>query len=130
MSSDNRIMPKKVLDVGQCDLDHSNITALLKANFEVEVARAHSRSEAISMATVEGFDLVLVNRLFDADGSEGMAVVSDLKTNERTADVPVMIVSNYEEAQVAAVEAGAVRGFGKSALGSDATLDLLKSYLA
>lgn len=123
-------MPKKVLDVGQCDLDHSNITSLLKANFEVDVARAHSRSEAISMATVEGFDLVLVNRLFDADGSEGMAVVTDLKTNERTADVPVMIVSNYEEAQVAAVEAGAERGFGKSALGSDATLDLLKSYLA
>ena len=123
-------MPKKVLDVGQCDLDHSNITSLLKANFEVDVARAHSRSEAISMATVEGFDLVLVNRLFDADGSEGMAVVTDLKTNERTADVPVMIVSNYEEAQIAAVEAGAVRGFGKSVLGSDATLDLLKSYLA
>ena len=117
-------MPKKVLDVGQCDLDHSNITSLLKTNFEVDVARAHSRSEAISMATVEGFDLVLVNRLFDADGSEGMAVVTDLKTNERTADVPVMIVSNYEEAQVAAVEAGAVRGFGKSALGSGATLDL------
>jgi len=123
-------MPKKVLDVGQCDLDHGNITALLKANFEVDVARAHSRSEAISMAISDSFDLVLVNRLFDADGSEGMAVVSDLKTNERTADVPVMIVSNYEEAQVAAVEVGAVRGFGKSAMGSDAILDLLKSYLA
>ena len=123
-------MPKQVLDVGQCDLDHGNITTILEANFDVKVSRPHSRAEAIKMAASENYDLVLINRLFDRDGSEGMDVVSDLKANDQTSEMPVMIVSNYEDAQVAAVEAGAVRGFGKSALDSDATLEILKTYLA
>ena len=123
-------MPKQVLDVGQCDLDHGNITSFLKANFDVEISRAHSRTEAIGMATSENFDLILINRLLDKDGSGGMDVVSDLKANDQTEKMPVMIVSNYEEAQTAAVEAGAVPGFGKSALNSDATLEMLKTYLA
>ena len=111
-------------------MDHGNITTILEANFDVKVSRAHSRAEAIKMAASENYDLVLINRLFDRDGSEGMDVVSDLKANDQTSEMPVMIVSNYEDAQVAAVEAGAVRGFGKSALDSDATLELLKTYLA
>ena len=58
-----------------------------------------------------------------------MDVLSKLKANSQTADVPVMVVSNFEEAQTAAVASGAVQGFGKSALNADATIALLKEYL-
>ena len=41
-----------------------------------------------------------------------------------------MIVSNFEDAQKTAVEAGAVQGFGKAALDSDETKELLAKYLS
>jgi len=41
-----------------------------------------------------------------------------------------MVVSNYQDAQTAAVEAGAVQGFGKSALNTDQTKELLAKYLS
>ena len=40
-----------------------------------------------------------------------------------------MLVSNYADAQSAAVDAGAVRGFGKSQLGEPDTVKNLKIYL-
>jgi hypothetical protein len=41
----------------------------------------------------------------------------------------VMLVSNHEDAQRAAVEAGAVPGFGKAALGHPAMLARMGNYL-
>ena len=41
-----------------------------------------------------------------------------------------MVVSNFEDAQKTAVEAGAVQGFGKAALESNETKELLAQYLS
>jgi len=76
------------------------------------------------------FDLILVNRLLDADGSPAMDVLSSLKATPSTAEIPVMVVSNFEDAQKTAVEAGAVRGFGKAALQDNETKMLLANYLS
>jgi DNA-binding NtrC family response regulator len=60
------------------------------------------------------YDLVLVNRVFDA-GGEGLKFIEALKKSGN--GVPVMLVSDYADAQAAAVAQGAVMGFGKSGLG-------------
>ena len=122
-------MKRKLLDVGQCDADHYQISATLAKYFDVEIHRAHSRDEALKLAIDTPFDLVLVNRLLDADGSAAMEVLSTLKTTSSTAGIPVMIVSNYQSAQQSAIDAGAVQGFGKSALQSGETKELLAHYL-
>ena len=122
-------MTRKVLDVGQCNADHSSITSTLKKNFDVEIHRAHSHSEAIKLAGDTAFDLILINRLLDADGTPGMDILNALKANASTAEVPVMVVSNYKEAQEKAVEKGAVEGFGKAALNSAETMEILSKYL-
>jgi hypothetical protein len=57
--------------------------------------------------------LVLVNRINDVDGAEGLALISQLTT---TGLAPVMLVSNLPEAQQAAIKAGALAGFGKAEL--------------
>lgn len=123
-------MKRKVLDVGQCDADNSRINSTLGQHFDVEIHRAHSHDEAVKLAMDTTFDLILINRLLDADGSPGMDVLSSLKTKPSTAETPVMVVSNYDDAQKSAVEAGAVQGFGKAALGADETKELLAKYLA
>ena len=120
---------KKILNVGQCDFDHSNISQALAQNFNVEVQRASTHDQAVQLASETSFDLILVNRLLDIDGSPGMDVLESLKSNPETKPTPVMIVSNYDDAQDKAVTAGAVRGFGKTALTAPETVLMLQEYL-
>lgn len=122
-------MTKKVPDVGQCNADHSQITQLLSREFDVEIQRAHSFDEATQMALDTPFDLILINRILDADGTAGMSILHSLKTQPSTAETPVMIVSNYADAQADAVSAGGMAGFGKSELDLEKTRDLLSQVL-
>ena len=127
----------RVLDVGQCNLDHGNIRRLLEEQFAAVVDRADSIDRAMEMACGNrgggqgggGYDLVLVNRLLDADGSEGLDLVRRMRADERTRDVPVMLVSNFADAHVRAQQEGAAPGFGKSNLDEPATRDLLGRFL-
>lgn len=122
-------MSKTVIDVGQCNPDHASISGLLKRNFEVDVQRANSHAQALAMAKDLQPALVLINRLYDANGDPGMETLKTLKADDATTSIPVMIVSNYADAQEAAIAAGAVQGFGKSALNATDTLDCLAKYL-
>ena len=122
-------MKRKVLDIGQCNADNYRITNLLEQHFDVQVDRSHSLTHAIEAASSTDYDLILINRLLDADGSAGMDVLASLKRNPSSAETPVMIVSNYQDAQDLAVKNGAVAGFGKADLDSAETRDKLKQYL-
>jgi CheY-like chemotaxis protein len=76
------------------------------------------------------FDLVLVNRLLDRDGSQGLDIIRKIKSHPDLSVVPVMMLTDYPEHQQRAVEAGAEPGFGKSELHSPETLDKLRRFLA
>lgn len=115
---------RRALSVGQCDFDHGNITRELRERYGCEVVRAHTASDALKALQSGAFDLVMVNRVFDSDGGSGLALV------EQVRGVPVMLVSNFEEAQAQAVAAGAVPGFGKAALSAPETHEKLARYLA
>ena len=52
----------------------------------------------------------------DLDRSEGMAILHELKSNPQTENTPAMIISNYQDAQTAAVAADASLGSGKATL--------------
>src|ERR1700687_1848026 len=107
---------KRVLSVGQCLADHSALTDSLRRHFEAETVSVNSGADALSKLKEEDFDLVMVNRIFDNDGSSGVNWIRLMKAEEGLADIPVMLVSNYEDAQGEALQAGAVRGFGKAAM--------------
>jgi CheY-like chemotaxis protein len=120
---------KRVLSVGQCCADHSGITRTLRGAFGVEVLAADSARQALEQLRHETFALVLVNRIFDADGSSGLELIRAVKADEQLRTVPVMLVSNYEDAQTEAVQAGATLGFGKAALGQPHMLARVEPYL-
>lgn len=123
-------MSKRILDVGQCDIDHWQISQMLTKHFDVEVVRAKTHADAMQEVSNGAFDLILVNRINDADHSEGLEFLQTVKQRPESESVPVMLVSNFDDAQNAAVEAGAIRGFGKSALADSATVEQLRSVLA
>jgi CheY-like chemotaxis protein len=123
-------MSKRVLDVGQCDFDHGAIRRLIEDEFAAQVVQAHGLNDALVRLKNDPFNLVLVNRKLDSDYSDGLAVVRAIKADASLADTPVMLVSNYPDAQEAAVAAGAQPGFGKAELYQPATREKLRPFLA
>jgi two-component system chemotaxis response regulator CheY len=121
---------KRVLSVGQCGYDHGNIARALQEAFDAEVVPAHSAEEALGRLKRESFAVVLINRILDADGSSGLELIRRIRSDPALADVPVMLVSNYEDAQLEAEEFGAAPGFGKAAVGQPEMTMRLEPYLS
>ena len=122
-------MTKKVLSVGNCSFDDYLIGRLVSANFDAELTPVSLPDEAIEMLRSDGYDLVLVNRRLAVDSSDGVDVVNRVKSDPQLADRPVMLLSNFDEAQEAAVKAGAEPGFGKAQLDRPETVEKLARFL-
>jgi CheY-like chemotaxis protein len=104
------------------------ISSMLSQSFGASVEAADTATGAMKSLGTKRYDLVLVNRIFDLDGDAGLDFIRTARAAHP--DVPFMLVSNYDDAQAAAVDVGAVRGFGKSALHDAETQSLLAHYLS
>lgn len=120
---------RRVLSVGQCSADHGKITRTLQP-FSVVIVAADTTEEALAQLRAGPFALVLVNRVYDADGSPGLDLIRQMRADAALQSVPVMLVSNFEDAQEEAVAAGAVRGFGKSAFYGPLVAERMRPFLA
>lgn len=120
---------KRILSVGQCGADHGSISRVFQRAFAAEVVGIDTTVEALEKLRREAFALVLVNRVFDADGSSGLDLIKQIKSDEALAPTPVMLVSNYADAQKQAAEAGAVPGFGKAELGAVQMVERVRRVL-
>jgi CheY-like chemotaxis protein len=121
---------KRVLNVGQCAADNWNISRTLEREFGVEVVPVSTATEALTMLRQESFALLLVNRILDWDGSSGLDLIRKVKVDDKLAAVPIMLVSNYADAQQQAEKAGAAPGFGKAGLGAPEMLERLRPFLS
>jgi CheY-like chemotaxis protein len=119
----------RVLSVGQCMADHSQLSRFLRSAFGTVVVSAETAGEAVQRMRQEAFDLVLVNRVFDADGESGIEWIRQVQADEQLKEIPIVLVSNYEDAQAEAVAAGARPGFGKASLQAPHTIERLREYL-
>ena len=120
-----------VISVGQCGYDNSRIRSLIRSiDSTVEIKETDSHQETMEvLASLGEAALVLVNRVFDMDGSSGMDLISQLKSKESEfAAIPVMLVSNYEKSQAEAIANGAIPGFGKSELQSVETRQKMNRF--
>lgn len=117
-----------VLSVGQCGYDDSRIGQIIRSETGASLERASSSEEAKQRIAAKKYDLVLVNRVFDAGTGTGLEFIADLKKNG--IDVPVMLVSDYADAQKSAVAAGALPGFGKASMFTPDVAALLKKAVA
>ncbi len=122
-------MAKKVLSLGQCGADHASISGLLHGHLGAEVVAARTYEDALAKLRQGGFALVLVNRVLDYDGRPGLDFIDMLRADPEVGKVPVMLVSNYPDAQREAVGRGSLPGFGKSALREPQTLARLGEVL-
>jgi CheY-like chemotaxis protein len=122
-------MPKRVLDVGNCSPDHNAIKQFLRGRFDCDVRQVHDADDALAVLGAEAYDLVLVNRKLDKDYSDGIDVIRRILHVHGEQAPPVMLVTNYADAQDAAVAVGAQRGFGKLQFGEPETIERLQAVL-
>lgn len=105
---------KKVLSLGQCTFDHARLDRAFSDL--AQIIPVSDEIGALKQLEQKPFDLVLVNREFDENGASGIEFIKHHFSLLKAKGVPVMLVSNYPEAQAQAVEAGALPGFGKGEL--------------
>ncbi|MEM7312459.1 MAG: response regulator [Planctomycetota bacterium] len=122
-------MTKKLLDVGNCGPDHHSLIMMTGRHFDVEITQAHGMTDALESLRNGSFDLVVVNRLMDRDGSSGLEIIKAIKSDDALKGTPVMMVTNYADHQQLAVAAGAEPGYGKSTLFDASTAELLRPFL-
>ena len=126
--SQNNNRPR-VLDVGQCVPDHMSLRNLVES-MGASMEKVALPAEALKILQTERYDLVFVNRKIDADYTDGMELVRAMQADEKLKTIPIMLISNYDDAQRDAVAAGAIRGFGKNAIATPAARKLLAPYLS
>ncbi len=122
-------MTKRVLDVGQCNPDHASLSSFLNSHFDVQVDRSHQLNDTLDKLRNHSYDMVMINRKLDADYSDGMAILETMKADSDLQSIPVMLISNYADAQEAAVAAGAAPGFGKAELHDPSTVEKVSAIL-
>lgn len=123
-------MPRKVALVGHCGPDSSYLRMTIRSiDRSVQVVAADD-DDSLSRAVSSGVSLLLFNRMLDFgfDEHEGIAMIR--KLHKHYPSLKMMLVSNYPEAQTAAVAAGALPGFGKRDLGSPRVKEMLRQALA
>lgn len=102
---------------------------MVTSNFEATVLQTHGADDTVELLRKRKVDLVTVNRKLDRDYSDGLEIIKKIKSDPEIGNVPVMLVTNYDEHQQAAVAEGATYGFGKLEIGNEGTIEKLKPFL-
>ena len=122
-------MGKKVVLVGHCGPDSSFLrTTVARAEAGITVSMADD-SHALKAALDGGADLLLLNRElgYGFDQAMGVDVIRTFRNSYP--NTKFMLVSNYADAQTAALAAGAVPGFGKREIGQPRVAQLIRDAL-
>lgn len=121
--------PKHVVLVGHCSPDSSHLTMAVRAADSTARITRVLDDAGVDKALADGADLLLVNRAMEHGYSEAIGTDYIRKLKATHPGVKMMLISNYADAQDAAVKEGALPGFGKSNLMTAQTKLLLQSAL-
>ena len=121
---------KIIMSVGQCVPDHYSIARLMnELGFDIEKVDYPEQALELLIKNKNQYALVLVNRKIDIDYSDGLELIKKIKSHPEIKDIPVMLVSNFPEAQEEAVKNGALYGFGKAELNKTETKEKILNAL-
>ena len=123
-------MSKKVVLVGHCGPDTSYLRMAVTSALRGATVLAADDAQELSALLADGVDLLLFNRElgWGFDENEGVDVIRSLRA--RHPNVKMMLVSNFPEAQAAALSAGALPGFGKREIGTPRVTQLLREAMS
>jgi DNA-binding NarL/FixJ family response regulator len=122
-------MPKKIALVGHCGPDSSYLRMTVsRASKDAQILMADDDSE-FQQVLDQDPDLILFNRELGYGFQDKMGVDAIKRLKASRPHLKTMLVSNYPDAQAAAVANGALPGFGKREIGSPKVTEVLKAAL-
>lgn len=130
MSSEDNTSRKNIALIGHCGPDAWMLKSMVRRALDgAEVVMINSRGDLDS--SIERLDLLLVNRVLDGDfeNESGLDLISSIAESAGELKPAAILISNYEDAQAAAEQAGAKPGFGKSDLHSEEAANRLRAAL-
>jgi CheY-like chemotaxis protein len=116
----------RIVSLGQCGVDHPAIARFCREAVGAEVVGTETFAQTLA---VEGADLILVNRVLDATGESGLDCIRRFRADPARHATPIVLVSNYADAQRDAQALGAAAGFGKSSLNRPESTAALRAAL-
>jgi two-component system chemotaxis response regulator CheY len=122
-------MSKKVVLVGHCGPDSSYLRMVVKQAAKDATLLSADNQIELNEAIEKGADLLLFNRELGYGFDENLGAEVIRKLRPEYPSIRMMLVSNYPDAQAAAVAAGALPGFGKREIGSPRVVQLLQDAL-
>ncbi len=122
-------MTRQVVLIGHCGPDASYLRMAVSSALRGAKITMVDEQKDLQRALDDGADLLLFNRVLDYgfDTDEGVEMIRKLRQTHP--HVKSMLVSNFAEAQQAAIAAGALPGFGKREIGSKRVTELLRDAL-
>jgi two-component system, chemotaxis family, chemotaxis protein CheY len=120
-------MAKKVALVGHCGPDSSYLRLAITRSIKDATVLMADDDDELSKVLEHGVDLILFNRELGYGFSETQGVKCIARLRGMNGGTKMMLISNYPDAQAAAVAAGALPGFGKRELGTPRVTELLKA---
>ena len=121
---------KKVVLVGHCGPDSSYLVMSVKSAIPGAAVVSVEDEADLQRVLNEGADLILMNRQLDYGFAESLGADLIARIHRTHPRTRLMLVSNYEDAQSAAIANGALPGFGKRELGSPRVKKLLADALS
>lgn len=120
---------RKVIFVGHCGPDSTYLRMLVRKALGQADVRMIEEPTELDQALQQGADLILFNRElgYGFEPDSGVEFIRLLK--QRNPATPMMLISNFPDAQAAAIAAGAVQGFGKREIGSPKAAELLRAAI-
>ena len=120
---------KRVGLVGHCSPDSSHLTmAVTSAVPNAKVIRV-TDDQGVEKLLKDGIDLLLVNRKMEPGYAADIGTDYIRRLREKHPNVKMMLISNFPDAIQESVEVGALPGFGKSELLTQATKQKLQDAL-
>ena len=129
MQSPATVTPKKIALVGHCGPDSSYLRMAVGNAIKGAKVLMIDDDEDLTRAVNDGVDLLLFNRVLEFGFTADMGVDLIKRFRQEHPDLKMMLVSNYADAQQAAVDAGALPGFGKREIGTPKVTEMLKGAL-
>lgn len=116
--------------VGHCGFDSGTLQQFAKQVAPLAQVSRVNDQRGLEQLPKPG-TLLLVNRVLDGSfktGGSGVDLIRELAGTDDA--MPTMLVSNYEDAQQEAMDAGALRGFGKSHVADSNTVTRVADAIA
>lgn len=126
LNKDVVMSPRKVALVGHCGPDSSYLRMTISSAIKNATILSADDDAELHEVLGENVDLLLFNRElgYGFSENEGVRVIDRLRGEYPS--LKMMLISNYPDAQAAAVAAGALPGFGKRDIGSPKVKEILR----